>query len=341
MKYSSRFFLYAPFGLLVGLAIGVSVHWFSAANALSRYLDAANGHQIAPGVHFSFAKKQMAGFPFRLDVIADDLRIEAPGAHGPVQWRSEHFAMHMLDYGRVQAIFEAAGKQTLTWTDDNGKKQGLEFLPALLRASAIESGGKLSRFDLELIGAASPALSAANVQFHMRRDPDMDALDVAFNVDEIHLAPEFKSAFGPLISRIRLDAKIQTASALGDLLSGSRDWRAVAENWRKHSGVLDIDQLDVAWGKTDVLASGTLMLDSAHRTTGILGLEIAGYQTLAAEVARRGAVTGADKGLFSSLMDSAAQNSGASADRLPLQLGFKDGIAYIGQMPAGFVSALY
>jgi len=337
MRYSSRFFLWAPVAIFAALVVAVGVHWFVTANALSRYMDSVNGHEIAPGVKLSFAKRQMAGFPFRLDVIADDLRLEIAGSHGPIQWRAEHFAIHSLDYGRVQAIFEAAGKQTLTWTDENGHKQALQFLPALLRASAIEDSGRLSRFDLELIGAASADFTAANVQFHLRHDPAVDALDVAFNADEIHLAPGLKSAFGQSIARIRLDARLGPETALDDLLSGKNNWRAMAENWRTHAGAVDLRQLEIAWDKTEAAASGELTLDSMQRPQGLLTLRIKGQRALAAGIA---GLSG-DKKLFGSMLDALAKNPGTDADSFSTQLAFKDGVTYVGQIPAGFADPLY
>ncbi|HUJ02189.1 MAG TPA: hypothetical protein VLW75_01010, partial [Rhizomicrobium sp.] len=60
MKYSHRFFLWAPVAVLVALLAAAVIHWFAAANAFAKYIDAANGHEIAPGVTLRFAHRQLA-----------------------------------------------------------------------------------------------------------------------------------------------------------------------------------------------------------------------------------------------------------------------------------------
>ena len=324
MKYSHRFFLWAPVAVLVALIAAAVIHWFVAAHQFSKYLDAANGHEIAPGVTMHFSHRQLAGFPFRLDLILDNLAIDVGGARGPVEWRAEHFAMHMLDYGRVQAIFEAAGKQTLSWTDDDGARKSLAFTPGLLRASSIDVEGRLSRFDLELIAASSPDFQAPNLQIHLRRDPATDALDLAVNADDLRLPA--KSAFGEEIKTLRLNAALRPATALTPLLSGKREWRGALNAW---NGAMDISSLDIAWGKTKAAGTGQLTLDAMHRPQGILDLKIEGLDALKPH---------GGAGFFSTLIDSIARNAQGEA---PMRLAFKNGIVFANGAPAGFLPALY
>ncbi|HEY0301368.1 MAG TPA: DUF2125 domain-containing protein, partial [Rhizomicrobium sp.] len=82
MKYSSRFFLYAPLALFLVLAAGAGVMWWVAASTLSARLDALNGKQAMPGVTLRFASKSVAGFPFNLDVVFRDFRIEIATPQG-------------------------------------------------------------------------------------------------------------------------------------------------------------------------------------------------------------------------------------------------------------------
>lgn len=83
MKYSSRFFLYAPLVLFLALATGVGVYWWTVADALSRKLDSLNGRPSVPGVTMYFSSKKISGFPFNLDVVFQDFRIEVATDHGP------------------------------------------------------------------------------------------------------------------------------------------------------------------------------------------------------------------------------------------------------------------
>lgn len=341
MKYSHRFFLYAPVAAILALTAAVSIYWYVTAHAFGRKLDSLNGHAIAPGVTLHFASRALAGFPFRVDAVLENMRIDVATPHGPATWKAEHFALHMLDYERLQFVFEAAGKQTISWHDEKGAAHGLSFTPALLRASANAGGGTLSRFDIELYGAATQALAVAHSELHIRHDPDADQLDIVFMADDVHLAPDMRTTLGDVISRLRLRAKLTPAKSWNALLSGKSTWRKAADAWRAADGALDIAKMEVAWGKADATGTGAMTLDSAHRAKGLLKLRIAGYQVLADEAARRGLVKGAQKGVLAGLMAEAAASGKDPAGALPVTLAFKDGLAYVNQSPSGFLDALY
>ena len=49
-----------------------------------------------------------------------NLSVRAEAPRGPLIWHSDNFALHSLTYGRTQDVFEAAGQQTLSWTDADG-----------------------------------------------------------------------------------------------------------------------------------------------------------------------------------------------------------------------------
>src|ERR1700690_4237840 len=95
-------------------------YWWFAAAAFEKRLDAENAREIAPGIRLHFASKQIARFPFRIDALLDGLEIDVTTSYGRLTWQSEHFALHMLTYARSRQIFEAAGNQSLSWTDANG-----------------------------------------------------------------------------------------------------------------------------------------------------------------------------------------------------------------------------
>src|SRR5471032_112317 len=121
MKYSSRFWLFAPLVLFFALAAWAIAHWWVLASALDRKLTALNGHEAAPGITLSYASKTISGFPFNIDVVFTDFVAEGQGAHGPFRWTSDKVALHRLTFGRIQDLYEAAGNQTLSWTDARGK----------------------------------------------------------------------------------------------------------------------------------------------------------------------------------------------------------------------------
>jgi hypothetical protein len=226
MTYSNRFFLYAPLGVVLILFAAAGWHWWSLASALSAQLEAANGHDIIPGVHFHFTAKKMSGFPFRLDAELSGVTLAM--AAGMTAWRSEKLALHRLTYGRDETIFEAAGRQSLQWGDKR-----LDFAVGALRASAIRKQGALARFDVDLVGLGSAAFTARRLQLHARRSGPL--ADIAVEADGVAA----KNCRTP--STLRSIAKIVHADGLTPLLAGERSWQQGLAAWRRQGGAVTAD----------------------------------------------------------------------------------------------------
>lgn len=241
LNYSSRFWLFAPVVIFLALGAAAMAHWYVVAGALEKKLDAMNGHEAAPGFTLSFASKTVSGFPFNIDVVFEKFVVQGQGAHGPFRWTSEKFALHRLTYGRTQDIYEAAGNQTVSWTDGSGRRHGLNFLPATLHASAIADAEGLARFDLEAVDAGGHdsegvAFTAAAAQLHFRRDPKADAMDLQVSGTEIKTDGNIAGLFGNHISHISLYATLSRGSAFQPLLAGKGTWAQAASYWRDQGG---------------------------------------------------------------------------------------------------------
>ena len=341
MKYSSRFFLYAPLALFLSLAVAAGVIWWREADALSSRLDALNGHEAMPGVTLRFASKSISGFPFNLDVVLQDFRVEVATAHGPSSWHSQNFALHALTYGREQAIVEAAGHQLLTWTDLQGTSHALPFEVGEWHASIIQGERGLSRFDLDLIGLGSPALTAARIQMHARLAPGGTSVDIAVAVDAVHLSPRLSSLFGDDITQILLNASAVPSRAFDGLRSGRTDWMSALETWRKASGALQIGDLEISWNRLSAMGKGALSLDTSHAVEGMLDFKVAGIQTLLDMASHRGVRGAANGGIAAALLDRAAKAGNNDAGLLGAVVGFHGGLVSVGDETATSEEPLY
>jgi hypothetical protein len=268
MRFASRFFLYAPLAGLLLLAAIAMVHWWLIASALARHLDSVNGREIMPGVRLNFAQKRLAGFPFRMDTILKNLRVDVTEIGGPVVWTSEDFAMHTLTYGRVQAILEAAGRQTLSWHDANGGSHTFTFLPGTFRASAILQHGKLIRFDSEIVDLDGAEFRARNAQLHARMRGD--GLDIYLKLSNANVTGGYAGTLGPNILSLAASGHVNNGSALEALLRGDETSEAAIEKWRNAGGSMAVSDLSVARPTERLSAAGNLTLDDAHDLNGAL-----------------------------------------------------------------------
>ncbi len=269
MKYSSRFFLYAPFGLFLAIALGIGVHWWLAASALSTRLQAMNGRQIVPGVTMQFASRRIAGFPFSLDTVFRGVSLRVDTPHGFTQWQPEDFAMHSLTYGRDETIFEAAGKQELSWTRADGSKRTLIFAVGSLHASAIRDATGLARFDLDIVGFGSKALTAQRLQFHVRRNGH-DGLDFIVTADGVRPLRGSCPELGDKLVSGELTGTITKARALAPLLVGRQDWGTAIANWRSTRGTAAIEVFRPASSADQVSQLRTALVEMPAERLGTL-----------------------------------------------------------------------
>lgn len=336
MNYSSRFFLYAPFALLLLIGAATGVYWWSAAGALEERLDAMQTHEAMPGVTVRYATRSTSGFPFNLDVVFTDFRVSVETGHGPFVWRAEHFALHALTYGADKTIFEAAGKQSFSWTDAEHRAHELPFDTGSLHASAIRNAGGLSRFDLDLVGFGSPALTAARLQFHIRHATDGKTFDVFTNGDDVHLSPRLRGAFGDELKLVALQGSLTEASAFAALRAGKTDWRSAIEAWRNAPGRLHIEPLEFRWANgVDMLGHGAMLLDGGRRPEGIVDFKITGMTGWLASNPPM-----VPDGFAAGLRDRASK-AGSEGGRMGAVFGIKDSIVYLGDDPIGTAAPLY
>jgi hypothetical protein len=341
MNYSSRFFLYAPLALFLILAAGVSANWWIVANALSAKLDSLNGRPAMPGVTLTFSSKQISGFPFNLDVVFHDFQVEVQTAHGPSSWRTQDFALHGLAYGREQMIFEAAGKQHLSWTDLAGGHHTMPFEVGEWLASSITDEHGLTRFDKDLIGFGSPTLIAARIGLHARINPKTDAIDVAGEVDSMTPMAQPVSLFGRMIVQARFSASAAPARSFGAIRAAETSWESALEEWRRSGGALHIDALDIAWDRLSALGKGTLSLGTSHSVQGFIDFKVLGIETLLDAAARRHVNGGVHQGVAAALLVRAAKAGSNQPGLLGAVVGFHDGIVSVGDEPATTEEPLY
>ena len=341
MNYSSRFFLYAPLALFLVLAAGVSANWWIAANALSAKFASLNGRPVMPGVTLAFSSKQISGFPFNLDVIFHDFRIEVQTAHGPSSWVAQDFALHALAYGREQMIFEAAGKQRVSWIDLAGRHHTMPFEVGEWHASSIVDEHGLTRFDMDLIGFGSPALTAARVGLHARTNPKSDAIDVAGEVVSLRPVAQPASLFGPTITRARVSASATPSRPFAAIRAAEANWESALDGWRRSGGALHIDMLDIAWDRLSAMGTGTVSLGTSHGVQGFIDFKVSGIETLLDAAARRHITGAPNHGIATALLDHAAKVGNNRSGLLGAVVGFHDGLLSVGDEPATTEEPLY
>lgn len=326
MRYSHRFFLYAPVAVLLLLGLAASLYWLSAYERFTTALARLNGHEVVPGVRLSYSAAETGGFPFRLDAVLQNVRLQVQTHHGPVSWTSQHFALHSLDYGDMHILMEAAGRQRFSWYDRDGARHQLGFIPGLLRASVLGDHSAVRRIDIELYDARTQLFRVVHAEFHLRQDPRHNALDLVVMADRLRLHAKNGASPADHIVRLRLDGRITPATSWQGLLAGEVSWNQAALAFRSASGRLDVEHLRLAWRSAEARGDGVLSLDGRARPQGLLTFSVRGEPAAGKQ----------PKGLLAALLAAAS-----SAARPGARIAFKDGVSYFNASPVGLVAPLF
>lgn len=350
ISYSHRIFMYGPVALLVLLVVGYSLYWQASADTLRAELDAANGHEIMPGVTFAFAEKTVGGYPFRLDALLSGVTFAHKGALGETAWRTEKLALHMQSYGAGHFLFEAAGLQSFAWPDENGVTRVLYVTPGTARASALLHDGKLYRFDLDVVAAeaqdaaltAPPDRNVAvkRAQFHLRARED-HAIDVVIKLEGARIGPGFTPALGADLPLFMLKGSLTHGETLETLLADKDSAANACEVWRKVGGAFDVSGLSLKWGQAGADATGTLAFDGDHRVMGAIDGFFSGRQALTEAAQRAAQIPKQEQGPEVAAISALAAITADAHGRLPVHMVMQNGAMMIGTVQVAAFEPLY
>jgi hypothetical protein len=229
LPFSSRFWLYAPVTAFLALVVLAAAWWWTTYQAFEKNLALIKGHESAIGITINWKSVDVSGFPFRIDAIFDDLSVTGKGAHGAFNWSSPQFALHALTYGRRKTVYEAAGRQHVSWVGENGVHHSASFLPGTLHASSTIIDGGVAGAAVDIRDAAGDGFRAARLQFHMRRDPDHTDLDVMVRADDWH-GPD---STAPLVESY---VTLTKAAPLMGFMAGKTPWPEAVQTWHADGG---------------------------------------------------------------------------------------------------------
>jgi hypothetical protein len=202
------------------------------------------------------------------------------GTDGETAWRSEKLAIHTLAYNDRQFVFEAAGLQSIAWPGDTGKAQVLYVTPGTARASAQLRGGKLVRFDLDLVNVqledatagkdSGRSMNAARAQFHIRTS-GQDKAELVVQLDNARIGSGYPAPLGRDIKTLVAAATLTHADAFDALRQGNANIKDAAEAWRRADGALLIGKAALtSETASDTILTGRFALNAAYEWNGAL-----------------------------------------------------------------------
>lgn len=279
----SRFWLFAPFVLLLLAAIGWTVAWFVIRDRAAQRLDAVLAREAAAGRQWTCSDRVLGGFPFRIEVACSTLGLQR-GATRASFGRTVAVAQV---YQPRMIIAEVTGPLHV----ESGEAR-VDAQWRLLQASVHLTRGGFQRTSLIADGAsvraagllAADAVAAAErLEVHVRPDPARFGTEAAYGV-ALSAAKAAVPGLNELVGGDELlDFGADAVLTRVEAFRGGPPAEQV-ERWRQQAGSLELTRVTLAKGARRLEAKGSLGIDDLHRATGRLELAAAGLEDVVARI---------------------------------------------------------
>lgn len=332
-RRASRFWLYAPYVLLVTLIVVWSAAWFFVRERVDAEIGTRLAREADLGRNWDCADRNVGGYPFRIEISCASLIFtRADGATsslGPTR------AVAQV-YQPRHVIVEAAGP--FRGTDGIASFEG-DW--ESLRASITELGRGTEQFALDLRGpeiavhGAGPApmeASAERVELYLRPAPGL-----APGAGAVDMVMRASDARTPALDRLVGDdrpAQIEVAARTTNLRNlRPAPPRQMAANWRDAGGSVTIDVIDIRKGDAHVQIGGELRLDDALRPQGRIEPAAAGIEDLVGRLLGGGQQQANAMMMLDALAPRDQATTGPEGLRRFPALDLRDGRVFMGPIP--------
>jgi hypothetical protein len=310
-KRHRRFWLYAPYAVLLLLAVAWSIGWFVLRGRMEAGLDAWVAREAAAGRRWTCADRHIAGFPFRIELFCSGMILDRPDLQaklGPVTVVSQVYKPgHM--------IAETAGPLQI-----NAGSTAIEATWSLLQASVQVGADGPQQGDLvadkPVVKVTSAQIepltvTAERLESHVRTNPaEATTADWALRAGAAVIPGLDGLIGGTEPANLDVVAAVTRARDLP-----ARPIAAELERWRAAGGRVEISRLGLVKGPRQIEGKGSLGLDEVHRPQGQLDVasaRIEGFlgQFIGAKAGGAAALIGALLGAPPARSATGGQNAG-------------------------------
>lgn len=328
-KKRSRFWLYAPYVVILILAVGYSAYWLFARSRLEQGIDAQAEAMRKAGYSVDIAGRNISGFPFRLKAVLPELRISSPAG-----WAVAAPGLEGQAYLHAPGHWVITLPGTMTFTRPKGGE--LTIKGEVMRASVAGLGGDGWRVAAEGTKLAfAPAAGVAPFSLAKADRIDLNLKPGPAGADQLLMLLRLQGGHagqGAILHRIVAETPVTGLADLRLTKAGSfagPSFGDAARAWAGADGRLEIVRIELQGGQVAAWAKGgTLSAGRDGRLDGTIPLELRqaskSVAALAGTVAPETARTAAEI--------AAARDQGGSAS---LNLVFQAGVTTLGPVPIG------
>lgn len=330
-KKANRLWLYAPFVLLILIALGVCGFWVVANSRLQQGIEARAEALRAAGYVVDLSGRRVEGFPFRIKLSFAQARIASPSgwAVDAPGLQAEAY-LHGLDHwvlvapGAMTVVRPRGGAIAIKGEGLRASLAGLGKAPPRL----VLQGTKL--LFTTPAGARPFSLAAAErLEFYLRPDPEspgggrflvrLEGGKTAAGSTLGKIAPD-QAAVGVFEGRLRAITAFR-----------GKDWSSAVAAWRGARGEADQLHLTFTAGTTGVdSGGGALSVGRDGRLSGAMPLQL--REPGKALAVLQGAPSIEDNAPATAAAIAQARTQGSTAN---INLVFQAGVATLGPVKVG------
>lgn len=327
-----RFWLFAPYVLVLILALVWSAGWFVVRGRIDAKLQETRDRG-SNGRILTWASHSIEGFPFRFEISLNEFRFADPSGWGLSAPRLDAMA---AAYAPTRLVVVAPQPISIT----RPGKGVVDVDGSVMRASFSSLSGNprvsVEGIDLRFTpqaGAVAPAFAAAErFEFHLRPQSG-DRTQMFMRLEGA--APSAGGLLGRLgdggTSGLRVEAAITKASAFR-----GHDWPGAARSWAAAGGMLEVARGEASVGKAVLSATDSpLTIDPQGRLQGALRLSLNGGPTAILALGAIGVLPPETAAVATGLAGF-GQGSDTRAT-----LTFSGGQTLIGPLPIGRAPSVY
>src|SRR5262245_15182267 len=284
--------LFAPFAVVLVLAMGWSALWFYAAGRAETDLAAWRETERRAGRIQHCASQSIGGYPFRIEVRCDGAGLQLDGAPTlQLKLPTAVVAIQVYDpklligeFTGPLEISEAGPAAIVNWNVGQASVRGLPL--RVDRASLALAGPTVRAPGL---AGGDALLIARRLDLHGRQAPgstaDDPVIETALRLDAA-VADKLESMFDPAIAeRVRSLAANPIDADVAATLRGVDDispkpWSLRFKQWQARDGELKIEKARLAQQDVVAVGAGALKLTPRGGLDGELRLTVAGMEKL-------------------------------------------------------------
>lgn len=265
--------LIIPWAAFLIAAVAVGAGWFTLRGQTAKRMDAAAEQARDAGWQVEWNSRKISGFPFRVEVVLDGVRVSEPSGWGmsAPQLRAEAYAYALgrwVAYAPEGATLMRPGAAPLT-VRAKALRAGIESLNQTPPHVTLQ--GEALTFTAPA-GATPPAFSsAAKLGIFMRPGPD-DQGGLLFQLDNAVAEPS--RWLGRVAQGRPVTARFDGVFSKAASLKGA-DWAGMVRAWTDAGGRVTLRNAELSTGDAALKATtGALSAGSDGRLRGNLDAEL-------------------------------------------------------------------